>query len=247
MRVRLAACLWIGALVASVPGARAEGINLYWNDCSPARGGAGVTGLANDCTSNTGSLSLVASFVPPAGVTALLAAEGTINLTLAGSSVPSWWQMQSAGCRSTSISAAFQFAGRSACAKPWSASALGFFSYAVSPPCCPDPRMAQIKVAVAVPPADTVATSTALEYYAFEILIDREKSIGAGSCEGCAAAACIELRAIGLYQPSGLITFGNLVRTEQNRFVTYNGAQVGDCAFTPVRNRTWGALKAMYR
>ena len=247
MRIVLAVCLSIGVVAASASVARAEGINLYWNDCSPLRGGSGVTGLTNDCASNTGSLSLVSSFIPPPGVTALQAVESEIYVTLAAPSVPSWWQMQTGGCRASSISAALQFVGRSACTKLWSSNALGFAQLDLNPLCCPDPRMARIRAVAAMTPEDTVATSPSLEYYAFEILINHAKSIGVGSCEGCATAACIELRYIRLYQPAGPITFGSLVRADQNRFVTYNGAQVGDCAFTPVRNRTWGAVKSMYR
>ena len=246
MRIGLVVCLSIGVLALSAPRVRAAGINLYWNDCSPLRGGAGVTGLTNDCTSNTGSLSLVASFVPPPEVTALLAAVVSVYVTLPAPSAPSWWQMQTGGCRAGSISAAFQFTGRSACTNPWPSSTLGFAQLDY-PGCCNDPRLAWIRAVAAVPTEDSIAMSPNLEYYAFEILIDRRKSVGAGSCDGCATPACIELKYIELDQSVPWSYDQRLWQADQNTFVTYNGAHAGDCRYTPVRNRTWGAVKSMYR
>jgi hypothetical protein len=248
MRIRLFACLCIATLAACASGAHAEGINLYWNDCSPFRGGAGVTGITNDCASNTGSLVLVASFVPQAGITGLVEVEGTILLTLGAASVPAWWQMQPLGCRANSISMSFNFPGLTACTRAWSdGHELGGYAYDLSPPCCALPNMARLRMAGAVTAADSVAVSSSNEYYAFEMFIDRKKSVGTGSCTGCATAACIELRSIALSQANRLTSEPAITQADQNRFITYNGANVADCAATPVRNRTWGALKAIYR
>jgi hypothetical protein len=248
MRIALVAFLCFALLITNAPGVGAEGINLYWNDCSPFRGGAGVTGITNDCASNSGSLVLVGSVVPPHGATGIIAMESELYVTSTAPVLPAWWQMQSAGCRAGSISVSTQFIGLSACANPWSSNALAANTYETGAPCCSSPNLARLRIAEAMPAADSVAMSTSLEYYAFEVLINRSKSIGTGSCEGCATATCIELRYIQLDQLTAPITFGAISRVEQNRFVTYNGAQANNCVgFTPVRNRTWGAVKAMYR
>jgi hypothetical protein len=248
MRIRLFACLCIATLAVCASRTRAEGINLYWNDCSPFRGGGGVTGITNDCTSNNGSLVLIASFVPQAGITGLVGVEGTILLTLGSASVPAWWQMQPTGCRSTSLSISFQYPGLSACARTWSGSQeIGGFAYDLSPLCCPAPYIARLRMVGAVAPSDSVAISPSTEYYAFEIFINQRKSVGVGSCDGCATAACIELRSIQLSQANRPTAEPAITQTDQNKFVTYNGAHVGDCAYVPVRNSSWGALKAIYR
>jgi hypothetical protein len=170
-----------------------------------------------------------------------------VYVTLAGPSVPSWWQLQTGGCRAGSLSATCQFPGLSACGNPWSDAGVSGSAYDMNLPCCFLPNIARIRAVGAVQSADAVAVHPGLEYYAFEIRIDRRKSIGAGSCAGCPISACIELSFIKLYQPTSMLNDPAITRTDQNRYVTYNGAQVSDCAITPVRNRTWGAVKAIYR
>jgi hypothetical protein len=203
--------------------------------------------MTNDCTSNAGSLILIGSFVPPPGISALVGAESIISVTFVAPTVPAWWQIQqSGGCRTGSMSASFKFPGLTSCVNPWSSNVLGGSDLELNPPCCPSANFARIHAVCVVPEADSVATAEGIEYYAFEILINRKKSIGTGSCDGCATAACLELRFLHLYQARRPDPFG-LSDVDQNRRVTYNNSSVNDCLYVPVRNRSWGAVKAMYR
>jgi hypothetical protein len=244
MRIRLFACVCFALLIANAPGARAGDIYLYWNDCSPFRGGAGVTSITDDCSSNSGSLVLVASVVPPPGITGMDAMSSELFFRSTAPVLPAWWQMQTSGCRVGAISFSTQSTGLSACAKAWSPNALGGYAYDTGAPCCPSPNVARLRIVAAMPPADSVAMSPSVEYYAFQVFINRSKSIGDGSCEGCATPTCIELSQIGLFQPSR-DTY--LTGTDQHRFVTYNGEASICPTSTPVHNRTWGAVKATYR
>mgnify|MGYP003575139395 FL=1 len=93
---------WILALVvvsvplSALPSKAASGINLAWNDCGAH--GAYIEGFA--CDRNTGASVLVASFAPPADVDSLGGVEAIIDALSESTTVPSWWQFQSAGaCR----------------------------------------------------------------------------------------------------------------------------------------------------
>src|SRR5258705_11443157 len=78
------------ALTASM--ASATGINLFWNDCSPAAGGTGVSNQNNACTSNSGAFVLVASLNPGPGIDSAVGAEGVIDIQIASSAMDPWWQ-----------------------------------------------------------------------------------------------------------------------------------------------------------
>ena len=236
-----------GALLALTAGmASATGVNLFWNDCSPAGGGLGVQNQSNLCTANTGAQTLIASIVTAGEVSQCVGVEGVIDLQTNQPALSSWWQMRSpAGCRPTSASTGFAF-GPSSCLDPWAGQCLGGMDYA---PGFGGPNRARIRSAGAQPISTAGPLDPNAEYYMFFIKIDRVKSTGTGNCPGCLDAACFVLNSIKITQPTGNAggdpTYSN---ADQSQFATYNGAAgLAQCAATPTQNRTWGSVKSLYR
>jgi len=94
------------------------------------------------------------------------------------------------------------------------------------------------------------------QYIAGSFLLDTVHDVdtGAGECTGCDIPACLVLNEIQIYQTPGsppqdiLYLYGNGARNG----ITWNGGTVqlgGLCPalIDPVKNRTWGSVKALYR
>jgi hypothetical protein len=227
------------ALTASM--ASATGINLYWNDCSPAGGGVGVSDQLNPCTANTGAFLLYASLNPAPGIEACVGEEGVIDLQTSAAALSPWWQMRSDGCRPTSISTQFAFSVFN-CGDPWNGQALGGMDYAYS-----GPNRARIRTVCAQPIATAGPLAAGTEYYMFAVKIDKVKSTGTGNCAGCLDAACLVLNSIKITQPTGTAGGDPTYSTpDQSQFATYRGGSAM-CLATPNQNRTWGSVKALYR
>jgi hypothetical protein len=87
-----------------------------------------------------------------------------------------------------------------------------------------------------------------VEYVSFVLTINNAKTVGAGSCSGCAAPVCIMLTSITvpeLFSPTDPVV---LTTPLVSNFVTWNDAAGSlSCALSPVRRSTWGQVKGMYR
>ncbi len=171
----------------------AAGINLSWDECGAA--GAEIKTFA--CDSNTGEpFSLVASFVPPAGVTEYLGLSA--GMRIAGPVLPDWWKHGNGSCRgSTGLSVSFEAPG-DACRDFWQGRGVGGFVYEVG---YSGPNTAQLRIQAALPFEDRGPLDPASEYYAFTVRLQRNKSTSPGECIGCDAPVGIALEHITLFQP----------------------------------------------
>ena len=241
MKIRLlfvALCLTLSA--SSALGA---GINLAWNDC----GEAGQVNRSFACNTNTGTHTLVGSFVPPAGMTAITGAEVVIRLVSASASYPAWWHFKNVGsCHQSSLSASADFtAGPFTCMDYWSGQAAGgISSYQFFYSSFQD--RAKLLMIYAVPPTLAMPAEDGLEYYAFKLSINSAKTVGTGACDGCLDPVCIVLNEIKLTQPVG-VGDRRLQNPAFSYYATWQGGAIsGGCpAATPARNRTWGAVKSL--
>ena len=91
------------------------------------------------------------------------------------------------------------------------------------------------------------------EVYTFKLTMNNAKTVGLGSCGGCEDEACIVLNSILVTQVPGTPN-GNFTITTPGiaHHVLWHGWSTTDPAhnclgYSPVRDRTWGAVKAMYR
>jgi hypothetical protein len=235
------------AICAAAPAA--AGVNLSWNDC----GAFGISATRLACTSNVGKLTLVLSVTPQSDVPLALTMETLIDIGTSGAAISPWWDMRNRnGCRANSCSAGFSFGNLANCEDPWMGLAIGGYDYAISPLSDTDnnnPNRARIYAVCALPSASPVRLEAGKEYYLCEVLIDMAKTVGVGSCPGCTDDAIFTAQYAKISEPDGSPD-GNptYTTTDNGSCVRTNAFPTAEqCSSLPVRNRTWGSLKAMYR
>jgi len=238
-------------LTAARPANAAEAIYLHWNDCP--LGPAMASDLADDCTNNSRRNSLIASFTLGTPVDSVLAAELTIDVQHADNPLPAWWQFGTSPCRAGALKANADFTGLIACEDLWQGLAVGGLQqFTVGQPRGLQSQ-ARIRVALAVTfdKARTLnATST---YYAAHIVLEDTLSTGPGTCLGCGRPACLVLNTILLGRPprpagapSGDVLL-EIPGALHGNWVTWQGGAGASCDAVPVRRRTWGEVKSIYR
>jgi hypothetical protein len=228
------------------------GINLGWLDC-PNQGEYLLT-RSFACDTNQGAHTLVGSFVAKSGMLAVSGYSAAIDVRTVGPALPSWWDLRSnlpAGCRAGSLSPSFDFTGGPfGCFDYWQGGAVGGSSANV-----PVGSQVRLLSTAALPAGDSRITPIpeGTEVYCFKLTINNAKTVGPGACGGCSEEACILLTSMLVTQvpgtPGGNFTFTNPV---QSNIVLWQGWTTVDpsqsCpSYSPVRNRTWGAIKAVYR
>lgn len=227
-----------------------KGINLGWFDC-PNQGAYQFT-RQFACDSNEGSQTLVGSFVAPAGMEAVTGFAAVIDVRTLGGVAGGWWDLRAAlpaGCRPTSMTSSFDFTGGPfGCHDYWQAGAMGGSSAQV-----PSGNNVRLMTTAALPLGDSrIGPITAgTEVYVFKLTINNARTVGPGSCAGCSGEACILLNSILVTQTSGHpnITISN---PAASMYVLWQGWSTTDPSqacpfFSPTKNRTWGAIKAVYR
>ena len=232
----------------------APGILLAWNDCSTD----GTADKANTCTANTGSQTLVASFIPPAGVNAYVGMNAVIDITSAGGPMPAWWDLANGGCRSNRVSGSADFTSAIGhCTDIFLGQASGGMSYSTTidttgghdtQASAPLTNHARIKVIFAVPEGSAAALDASTEYYAFKCTVSNLQTFGGGSCAGCATAMCLVMNQLNIGQPAPIpdIPLTNTPGGVAPPMITFQGGAGASCASVPVRNKTWGQIKSLY-
>jgi hypothetical protein len=236
--------LVIAALAVLAPAARAQsGVNLYVGDCSA---GSTQAFVANTCASNTGTaMALVGSVMLPATtVTQFVGAVSTIDVLSAAATLPDWWHGDA--CRSSAFTATGDAFVSPSCPTLWDGhvaplSAIGFVPAG-------SPNRIRIQIATAIPSeqAFDLVGGDGNEYGVFRLTVSKVKTTGDGACAGCVTGACLVLQEVNLQalgqDPNAVLRITNPL---QNNFVFYNSGSPS--CYTPTRNRTWGALKSLYR
>jgi len=252
----LFACAAGFAVIPSVSLAQSNtmGIALQWDNCA---GGTGASSSKNfACASNTGTNLMYCSFVPPGGMTPVVAASGVLDVHTDQSALPPWWDITplSGGthCRAaTSLTASFDFtAGPFDCVDFWAGQASGGATTDYLQ-IGGDATRVRMNWVCAV--AAGVAPDSTQHYYSVRIGVNNAKTTGAGNCAGCNFGACIRLNDTRLsQQPSA---GGDIYMTapppgvpgavQQIYWNTDPGAPT--CTFTATRAQTWGQIKSLYR
>lgn len=244
--------LFSGALLAfSASIALAGGsVNYSWTQCIVD---GGVAGRVFACGSNSGTNVSIGTFTTDAQVPDFIGVEVVIDIQSNGA-LPEWWKFnQSGSCRQNSLAASFDWSVLAGgCADAY-AGALpqggiaGYF-YVGSPlqsvdnPT--DPSRARLKIGAAV--ADANIVDAGIEYYAFRLAMNNLKTVGTGSCPGCATDVCLVLNSVKAAGLSGPFELCVSTDPASNPAITWQNG-VGLCAATPAQNRTWGQVKSLYR
>lgn len=230
------------ALTATI--ASAQGINLAWTDC----GANGTSSNSSTCSSNSGvPYTMIASYLPPAGVNKLAGLSAQVDITSSTPSLPDWWKHGTGQCRTTSgLSISFDFTGGPfACADYFVGQAAGGFAYDIG---YGTANRARLRVQAAIPAGTEGPVDPGTEYYAFKANVQRAKSTGVGSCAGCSEPMCIVLNSIQLFQPLEEGNDPEITNPANSNYVTWQSPVVAGCPLsTPTRNSSWGQVKSLYR
>jgi hypothetical protein len=179
--------------------------------------------------------------VPVQDVAALQSLESVIDLCSMSYPFPDWWQFGDATCRSGALQLSTDFTGSPAtsCTDPWHGSASGFVLYSMH-----SGSWNTARITVLVTPQNPPAVQAGTEYYAYKVRITNLKTTGSDSCAGCSTPICIVLNQITLIESGGQ---QDLSTPQINYAAQWQQVQ-GSCPFVvPVRNRTWGMIKTLYR
>lgn len=238
--------LWLASLLlllAAVP-AIAGGINLYWSDCG---NGAPPTFQSFNCASNTGSpMNLVVSVIPPAPLENFATAEFRVSSMVQSATLPPWWQAGLGQCREGAITASFDFNAfpSLSCLDAWGGqTATG--STTITQDVAQAMWRLTASAAIAAPVAITPEMVDTDELVVGFVRITRARSSGPDACAGCLNGACFALERVTLADASGQNTF-ILTTPAANAWVYYNTGAPSLC-YVPNVNRTWGAIKSLYR
>lgn len=242
----LAAVLFAMAQPARTAAADTGRIDLSWNDCRFSASSTTFERFA--CNTNMGVHTLVGSFLAPADIMAMSANEFVIDIVTAGATLADWWAFGTGRCRpQTSLQGNFDFTGGPDCYDYWQDGAVGSLTEDA-----PVGNGVRIRGVVSLPAGDPRITSIPQStlVYSFKAVINNEKTMGLGSCGGCAADACILLRYIRIVQAPPFQTY-TIIPPLHSNYVIWQGwddIANGFCPeVTPAKKQTWGSIKALYR
>lgn len=232
--------------------------NLGWDRCA---GDGRVADRSFACDTDAGSETLVGSVVM-GGVAAHDGVAGFtahLDVTPAAADVPDWWKFQAGGCRANALASSVSSIPPTPGCLPWSSAELALGVQALSY----SAGRFQVAIAGAVPAGSTSTFQPGIEYALFRLVLHRVRTTGAGACAGCAVPVCVGFGELWLYRdPSTTEKYAGA----GSNSVTWQGAYVAaypaypappgsghanvlECTAgpVPVRGRTWGTIKALYR
>jgi hypothetical protein len=244
----LAAALVAWALTPR-PAAAAEGLYLTWNDCY--LGASQTSNRVFACLDDTGDNQLFCAFTMPQAADKVVAVEIVVDIQHSSSPLPDWWRLDVGGCRQGSISADY-FPGPTSCLDMWQGmpSAIsGVQGYLPTQPRGLSSQ-ARIKVAASVLRTESVSLDGSSMYHAARIVINNARTVGPPLCNGCGLPACLVLNSILIGRdpsaPGGDV-FLQIPGANDANWAQWQGGVGANCTAVPVRNRTWGQVKSLYR
>ncbi|MBI5709541.1 MAG: hypothetical protein HZC42_04440 [Candidatus Eisenbacteria bacterium] len=228
----LAVVATLGALVPA-RAAGAQGINLAWDSCGPS----GVTNRDFACNANTGAENLVVSYTPPQlllGPVDIISARIYIY-AVDDTVVPSWWLLQSGGCRSGAVSMTTDAGSDAAyCQQPPAPVDSSKVVY-IAPDYYPNRSLLGAYEVFHSPGASLLPGT---EYFGFRFAIDHAKTIGSDSCAGCSRRASLLLDEVNLVVDQ--------VQSVDVRTPLRQNVITWQYGLVPVRAKTWGQIKGLY-
>jgi hypothetical protein len=249
MRSLAAMAVVVGSIAGFADPARAVGgeVFLTWEDC----GASGLSDQSNVCLINEGSTPLYAGFRLNEALDDVVGIEVTIDIQHSASTMPDWWRLQGSGeCRDGSLhSTGFFSLDERGCVDPWRQLGGGEVLYDLGQP-RGQPSQARIVGTWAIR-ADSARTLAAgILYYGLKFSIDNARTVFPGECAGCAQPACLVLNRINLLRGPGSVPLevGLAISGPNDAHrATWRGGGTANCSAVPVRARSWGQIKSLYR
>ncbi len=239
--------LTVAALCLTASLASAQ-INFYTNDC-----GQGTTQgntVTNTCLSNSGTAftSYCSMVMPAVTEVGFVGSIGVIDVMTMAATVDDWWRQDT--CRQTGFGLVADNTMGGTCPTLWdvvpgAGANLGSI-YGVHGNNWIRFVLGQVLVATN---AYDLTGDGVTETSVFKFTVLKSKSVGTGACAGCTDGACLVLNEINLQTLTDTpATFLRLTTPITNNFVNYNSFTGASCpSAVPTRNRTWGAVKSLYR
>jgi hypothetical protein len=245
-KVLIAAALM--TLTASV--AAAQGISLNWTQCYPQNTTLiNRNGVCYTCTPAAVGQRVIASFTSPVTMPNMVSATSIIDIVFA-TSQPNWWRWEATGCRPNGAAVAPAYLGtQTQC--PDFMTGAGLAGPIVVP--FNGWKGANTMRLVIENSRDGIFAVTAGSHYVAQELDlnNNGESVDCNAsptpdptakCLGCGTAATLALNETQITPQSGPAT---IITTVNGRnFVHWNG---GVGTPTPTQNKSWGAVKALYR
>jgi len=230
----------LAAILATSAPARAQGLSLSWQDC---RAGIGADDPAYDCSANINSLDLFPSVRLAARVDSVFAMELVIDVDVLQDPMPPWWQAPDS-CRQSGWSA--DTVRPLGCRDAWAG--RGTASYQGWIPGTPggSSRHGRLLVAAVAQPGQMTALGPDTAYSTCRVRLHESNPL---NCPGCTTPACLVFNSLLIRRlPGSSIEqiFLSSPEATASTMVTLQGVGA-DCQAVPVKRRTWGAVKALYR
>jgi hypothetical protein len=222
--------------------ASTPGINLSWDDCSTSPASANQTYA---CDGKLGSVvSLQGTFRNAYDVGSFYGLESTLMFVWPGS-VPDFWRIGPGGCDLN----AFGLAHTSAtppCATPSIFDSTLYGGYTVD---YPTPNRLLLRIDTLTDPYPNWPSAMAGALYpAFKVSFDVDAGIAHG-CLGCDVPSCIVLQSVEVFGINPNQDY-LILDPDVRNWCTWQGGAIGGAGCpgaTPTSNRTWGAVKTLYR
>lgn len=234
--------LVVAALIAIVaaPNARAEGLNLSWDDC----GNFGVSNKSFACNTNDAVFTLVGSLIRDAP-DSVVTVGGTLIIDADELLLPDWWKFRD-NSPGTNSPVACQDSGlfaiddgqATSCptliVDPRSGGNYGWF------PTTNFPDIGQISFSTGSLSATETFLEPGTEYAYFRLILHPTRTTGPGACAGCSSPLTITLTR-GVLVRLDIAENYTITEPATRNFVRWDGGPV------PVDQSTWGAIKRLYR
>jgi hypothetical protein len=225
----------------ALPAAADTGIALAWGDCAPN----GSRDVITACSSDAGSSTLLLSLESASAIPDVIGWILVLDLAADSSVLPPWWQFQGGGCRSGRLQAASPTGFELDCADQWSAAGSSAVQSFQNPRPGGTDAQARVLVAMAVPSNAAFTVAPDQSQLAARLVVS---NVGTTTCAGCTTPVCLvfnsaEVQSVGA---SGIVTTViSAPLTAASNQVSWRSGSA--CAAVPVRARTWGQIKALYR
>jgi hypothetical protein len=241
-------------LMLALPAIAHAQINLAWNNCITQSNATENVQYACNGTAS-GTVNLVASFIPPDALPAFVAADLYLTISNENGQLPDFWDLDFGGCRENSLyyPAYDNQTGTGpsgACQNPWTGSFSGggmqvLVDYLGS-------GDTQVRSVRAITAARLLSAGQQYHGGVFTLdFLNSAESEDEPYCAGCCEPVTITLTRVDLFQTAGspggdIIT---LTTPATRAVVTWNalGCNGTSSIPTPTRKTTWGSVKATYR
>lgn len=242
LRLVAFASSFAGGMVLGSTAALADTLRLRWDHCE------GADQRSFDCQLNSADHPLAVALEVQTTLDSVLAVEVVLDVQIEGTSLPDWWALAPGGCRAGALRADTQFAGGSACADPWGGAAPAQVQGFLAGQPRGGPGQARILAVVGVPSNQVVTFSPGQVYDLIRVVLRSTQSAGTGACPGCATAACIVLNSVRIVRLPQSDPVPDIASDGgAGVWARWQAGTTAACLAVPVRNKTWGSLKSLYR